>query len=52
MGEKINLPELLNTGVIIYKKKQHLVYISPDINEEPDFTLDVFDFVERKVRFV
>lgn len=42
----LNLPALLNNGVIVYKKKVHLVYISRDINEEPDFTLNIFDSIE------
>lgn len=42
----INLPILLNYGVTFYKKKEHLVYISNDINDEPDFTLEVLDSIE------
>lgn len=42
----LDLPTLLNDGVITYKRKVHLVYISQDINEEPDFTLDIFDSIQ------
>lgn len=46
--KNINLPNLLNYGVTLYKKKQHLVYVSPDINDEPDFALEIFNFIENK----
>lgn len=42
----LDLPKLLNYGVITYKKKVHLVYISKDINDEPDFTLNILDSIE------
>lgn len=42
----LDLPKLLNDGVVTYKKKLHLVYISHDINEEPDFTLNISDSIE------
>lgn len=42
----LNLADLLNQGVILYKKKEHLVYISCDVNDEPDFTLEIFDAIE------
>lgn len=42
----INLSDLLNYGVTFYKKKEHLVYISGNINDEPDFTLEVRDSIE------
>lgn len=45
---KINLPDLLNYSVTFYRKKNHLVYISDDINDEPDFTLQIFDSIENK----
>lgn len=44
----LNLPNLLNSGVALYKKKEHLVYISHDINDEPDFTLEIFDSIENE----
>lgn len=44
----LDLPTLLNDGIIIYNKKLHLVYISRDINEEPDFTLNIFDSIENE----
>lgn len=42
----INLPTLLNYGVTFYKKKEHLVFISSDINDEPDFTLEVVHSIQ------
>lgn len=44
--KNLDLPTLLNNGVITYKRKIHLVYIARDINEEPDFTLDIFDSIQ------
>lgn len=43
--KNINFPALLNYGVSFYKKKEHLVFVSEDINNEPDFTLDIFDSI-------
>lgn len=42
----LNLPFLLNRGVTFYKKKEHLVFISSDINVEPDFTLQIFELFQ------
>lgn len=42
--KNVDLAKLLNFGVTYYKKLKKnikLVYISHDINEEPDFTLDI-----------
>lgn len=44
----LNLADLLNYGVTAYKKKEHLVYISSDVNDEPDFTLEIFDAIENE----
>lgn len=44
--KNLDLPNLLNNGVITYKRRVHLVYISQDINEEPDFTLNIFDSIK------
>lgn len=43
--KNVNLPNLLNYGVTFYKKKEHLVFISDNINDEPDFTLAVCDSI-------
>lgn len=42
----LNLSQLLNDGVIIHKKKQLLVYISSNIAEEPDFSLEAFEALQ------
>lgn len=41
----LSLSDLLNRGVTFYKKKQHIVYISNNINDEPDFTLMVSESI-------
>lgn len=46
--KKLNLCDLLNRGVTFLKKREHLVFISNDINDEPDFSLEVFDSIENK----
>lgn len=46
--KNVNLPNLLNYGVTFYKKKEHLVFISDNINDEPDFTLAVCDSIGNK----
>lgn len=46
-AKNLDLPKLLNDGVQTYRKKVHLVYISQDINEEPDFTLCIFDSIQK-----
>lgn len=44
--KNLSLSDLLNRGVTFYKKREHLVYISKNIDEEPDFTLNVFESME------
>lgn len=42
----LNLSQLLNNGVTMYKKKHLLIYISSNIAEEPDFGLEVCEALQ------
>lgn len=46
--KQLNFCDLLNRGVTFFKKREYSVYISNDINDEPDFTLEVCDSIENK----
>lgn len=49
--QNLDLAKLLNVGVTYFKKKKKnikVVYISDDIYDEPDFTLNILDSMENQ----